>query len=53
LEGDAPFLETSFIHHSQSLVYECHHLSPPPQFQVPLGCKGALWREMPVSGAFT
>jgi len=47
LERDAPFLESSFIHHSKSLAYE-----PPPISRFPLDIKGPLWREMPVSAAF-
>ena len=47
LERDASFLGPSFIHHSKSLVYE-----PPSWFQIPLGQKGPLWREMPISRGF-
>jgi hypothetical protein len=48
LEGDAPFLEFSFIHHQSP-----RYTSPPlPDSRFPSDIEGPLWREMSVFGAF-
>jgi len=47
-QRDAPPLEPSFVHLSQSPVYDPH----PPHTRFPSGGKGPPWREMPISGDF-